>query len=117
VFEGYGNNGEREKILGRWVPLGPSPSVGLFKNCFGDGMCTIEFIESEEEIIKESGGGKVLTFIYSQFFHQKGDICTTRRVYRGPRRGARGSRIFGESSIRGSQFGSNPRTLVVIPYA
>lgn len=42
VFEGSGEVPAR--VIGRWVPLGGSPVVGLFKNCFGDGIYYILFI-------------------------------------------------------------------------
>jgi glycosyltransferase involved in cell wall biosynthesis len=35
VFEGNGK-AEEGTVVGRWVPLGASPSLGIFKNCFGD---------------------------------------------------------------------------------
>lgn len=37
VFEGTGRADEGT-VVGRWVPLGASPALGIFKNCFGDGM-------------------------------------------------------------------------------
>eukprot|EP00026_Physarum_polycephalum_P000885 Phypoly_transcript_00886.p1 GENE.Phypoly_transcript_00886~~Phypoly_transcript_00886.p1 ORF type:complete len:714 (+),score=99.40 Phypoly_transcript_00886:1586-3727(+) len=35
VFEGTGK-AEEENVVGRWIPLGASPALGIFKNCFGD---------------------------------------------------------------------------------
>jgi hypothetical protein len=35
VFEGTGRADE-STVVGRWVPLGASPALGIFKNCFGD---------------------------------------------------------------------------------
>lgn len=42
VFEGKGT-AQEGRTIARWVPLGPSPAVGLFKNCFGDGIRTLRF--------------------------------------------------------------------------
>jgi len=35
VFEGTGK-AEEGSVIGRWVPIGASPTLGIFKNCFGD---------------------------------------------------------------------------------
>jgi len=35
VFEGTGRV-EEGTVVGRWIPLGASPALGIFKNCFGD---------------------------------------------------------------------------------
>jgi glycosyltransferase involved in cell wall biosynthesis len=78
VFEGSGRT-EEGTVVGRWVPLGASPALGIFKNCFGDG---IFFCSLWVGLIP----------IYSKFLYKEIRLHVTKGIYgrsgcwpRGPR--------------------------------